>query len=156
MFSGHPNSPGIVPGIGLGREPQKIRTGPQAGFQYCGLPVRFGAGGSQTYPRKVGSSQLQDQFPAREDQLLSSRTHVLDRPSHLHREAGDIGSPPYETNSVAPKDTLAHPGVLGEDHPDSPIPSPPPAVVVKGGERSVRSTFAPRSSHGSDLYKHIK
>ena len=39
MFSGHPNSPGIVPGIGMGREPQKIRTGPQAGFQFCGLPV---------------------------------------------------------------------------------------------------------------------
>ena len=156
MFSGHPNSPGIVPGIGLGREPQKIRTGPQAAFQFCGLPVRFGAGGSQTYPRKVESSQLQGQFPAREDQLLGLRTHVLDRPSHLHREAGDIGSPPYETNSVAPKDTLAHPEVLGEDHPDSPIPSPPPAVVVKGGECFVRSTFASPSSHGSDLYRCIK
>ena len=88
--------------------------------------------------------------------MLGSRTHVLDRPPHLHGEAGDIGSPPYETNSVAPKDTLAHPRVLGEDHPDSPILSPPPAVVVKGGERSVRSTFAPPSSHSSDLYRRIK
>ena len=95
MFSGHPNSPGLVPGIGLGREPQKIGTGSQADFQFCRLPVRFGAGGSQTYPRKVGSSQLQDQFPATEDQLLGSRTHVLDRPSHRQGEAGDIGSSPW-------------------------------------------------------------
>ena len=112
MFSGHPNSPGIVPGIGVGREPQKIGTGPQAGFQLIGL------------------------LTSTEKQVTSGRLHM--RPIQW------------------PKDTLAHPGVLGEDHPNSPIPSPPPAVVVKGGERSVRSTFAPPSSRGSDLYRRIK
>ena len=124
MFSGHPNPPGVVSGVGLGREPQEIRTGARADFQFCRLPVQFGAGSGQTYPRKVGSSQLQDQFPAREDQLFGSRTHVLDRPSHRNRKAGDIGSPPYEANTVAPGEPLAHPGVLGEGHPDAQIPSP--------------------------------
>ena len=104
----------------------------------------------------MGSSELKDQFPAREDQLLGSRTHVLDRPSHCDRKAGDIRSPPYEANTVAPEEPLAHPGVLREGHPDSQIPSPPPAVVVKGGKHSVRPAFAPPSSRGSDLYRHIK
>ena len=150
MFSRHPNPPRVVSGVGLGREPQEIETGTQADFQFCRLPVRFGAGSSQAYPRKVGGSQLQDQFPAREDQLLGSTTHVLDRPSHHDRKAGDIGSPPYEAN------TVAHPGVLGKGHPDSQVPSPPPTVVVKGGRRSVRPAFAPPSSRGSNLYRHIK
>ena len=153
MSSGHPNPPGFVSGVGLGREPQKIGTGTQADFQFCRLSVRFG---SQAYPGKVGSTQLQDQFSAREDQLLGSRTHVLDRPSHRDKKAGDIGSPPYEANTMAPEEPLAHPGVLREGHPNSPIPSPPPTVVVKGGKRSVRSAFAPPSSHGSDLYRCIK
>ena len=156
MFSGHPNPPGVVSGVGLGREPQKIGTETQADFQFCRLPVQFGAGSSQAYPRKVGSSQLQDQFPAREDQLLGSRTHVLDRPSPRDRKAGDIESSPYEANTVAPEEPLAHPGVLREGHPDSKIPSPPPTVVVKGGKRSVRPAFAPPSSRGSDVYRCIK
>ena len=44
---------------------------------------------------------------------------------------------------MLPKDTLAHPGVLGESHSDSPVPSLPPAVVVKGGKHSDTPTLHP-------------
>ena len=128
----------VVSGVGLGREPQEIGAGSQADFQFCWLPVRFGSGSSQAYPGNMGGSQLQDQFPAGEDQLLGLTTHVLDRPSHRDRKVGSIRTPPHEANTVAPEDPLAHPGVLGEGHPDSQVPSPPLTVVVKGRKRTDR------------------
>ena len=44
----------------------------------------------------------------------------------------------------------------GESHPDSQVPSSPPALVVKGGKPPARPKLAPPSSHGSDLYRRIK
>ena len=39
MFPGYPNPSYLVSGIGLGSEPQEIRTGAQTDFQLCRLPV---------------------------------------------------------------------------------------------------------------------
>ena len=41
----------------------------------------------------------------------------------------------HETHPVGPEEPLAHPGIVREDHPDSQVPSSPPALVVKGGKR---------------------
>ena len=156
LFSGYPNPPSFVSGFGLGCEPQVIGTGAQTDFQFCRLPVRLSSGSSQAHPRKMGGAELQDQFSPKKDQLFSSTIHVLDKPSHSDRETGSIRTPPHEAHPMAPKDTLAHPGVLGEGHPDPQVPSSSPTVVVKGGKRSDRSTLAPPSSRGSDLYRRIK
>ena len=142
-------------GIRLGCESQEIGTGAQADFQFCGLPVRLDPRSSQAYPRKTGSSKLQNQFPSGEDQLFSKTTHVLDRPSHCNGKIGSFWTSPHETHPMAPKEPLAHPGIFG-GHTDSQVPSSPPALVVKRGKRPARPTLAPPSSCGSDLYRRIK
>ena len=128
----------------------------QTDLQFRRLPVRLSSRCSQAHPRKMGGSELQNHFSPKKDQLFSSTVHVLDRPSHSDRETGSIRMPPHEAHSMAPKDTLAHPGVLGKGHSDPQVPSSPPAVVVKGGKRSDRPTLAPPSSRSSDLYRRIK
>ena len=62
----------------LGWEPQEIGTGAQRDFQFHRLLVQLGSGSSQAHPRKMGGSELQDQFSPKEDQLFSSTIHVLD------------------------------------------------------------------------------
>ena len=140
----------------MGSEPQEIRTGAQTDFQFCRLLVRLDPRSSQTYPGKVGSSELQNQFPPTEDQLFGETTHVLDRPAHSNRKTGFVWASPHETHPMAPEEPLAQPGIVGEDHPDSQVPSSPPALVVKGGKHPSRPTLAPPSSRGSDLYRRIK
>ena len=63
---------------------------------------------------------------------------------------------PHETHPMAPEEPLAHPRIVGEDHPDSQVPSSPHALVVKGGKHPSGSILAPPASHGSDLYRRIK
>ena len=156
MFSGYPNPSGLVSGIGLGGEPQEIRTGAQKDFQFCKLPVRLDPRSSQTHPRKMGSSKLQNQFPPGVDQLFGKAIHVLDRPSHCDRKTGSVWTSPHETHPMSPEEPLTHSGIFGEGHTDSQVPSSPPALLVKGGKRPARPTLAPPSSRGSDIYRHIK
>ena len=55
--------------------------------------------------------------------MFGETTHVLDRPAHGDRKAGSIWVSAHETHPVAPEEPLAHPGIIGEDHPDSQVPS---------------------------------
>ena len=149
MFPRYPNTSSLVSGIGLGRKPQEIRAGAQTDRQFCGLPVRFDPRSSQTHPGKMGSSELQNQFPTGEVQLFGKTTLVLDRPSHCDGKTGSFWTSPHETHPMAPEEPLAHPGILGESHPHPQIPSSPP-------KRPARPKLAPPSSGSSDLYRHIK
>ena len=118
MFPRYPNPSCLVSGIGLGSEFQEIRTEAQTDFQFCRLPVRLNPRSSQTHPRKVGSSELQNQFPPAEVQLFRETAHVLDRPAHGNRKTGSVWASPHETYTMAPEEPLAHPGIVGEGHPD--------------------------------------
>ena len=156
MFSRYQNPSSLVSGIGLGREPQEIGAGAQTDLQFCGLPVRFDPRSSQTYPGKIGSSELQNQFTTGEVQWFGKTTHVLDRPSHCDGKTDSFWKSPHETHPMAPEEPLAHPGIFGESHPDPHIPSSPPALVVKRRKRPARPKLAPPSSRGPDLYRRIK
>ena len=49
-----------------------------------------------------------------------------------------------------------YPGVIGEDHPDSQVPSSSLTLVVKGRKHPAGPAPAPPSSRCSDLYRRIK
>ena len=99
----------------------------------------------------MGNSELQNQFSPIQDQLFSEATRVLDRPSHSNRETGAIRVSTHETHSVALEEPLAYPRVVGEDHPDSQVPSSSLTLVVEGRKCPAWPAPAPPSSRCSDL-----
>ena len=153
---GHPFPPHPLPGAGLDSEPPKIRVGTQTGVQFCGLPIRSVTRTGQTDSELLGVDSTESGIYSVQPDLPGQEVHVSDWPSHSNGETGASGQTSYETNSMAPQETLVGPRVTGKGDPSSEDSSPAPSVVNQGDQCLTRSTPAPIASCPSGLYRRLK
>ena len=77
-----------VPGIGVAGEHGKVRTGTEAGFQLCRLPVRPRVWSGPTHTGPVATPSGKNTETSIPTGLSGPGVHVLDRSVNSHRKAG--------------------------------------------------------------------
>ena len=105
----HPQTLVTVLGPRLASKFGKIRTGTQAGFRPCRLPVRPERGQGQTHPRPVADTKDQNQRIINRTDLSGPTTDVPHRTINSNRKAGPPRQTPYEAHTMAPQTKLEGP-----------------------------------------------
>ena len=108
----------------------KIRTGTQAGFRLCRLPVRPQVQSGPTHYGPVAESSTKNTETAIPTGLCGPGTHVLDRFIDSHRKASSSGLTSYETHTVSFEKQLEGSGITRKSDPNSQVPAPPFAMVA--------------------------
>ena len=156
MFPGHPNPSGFVPRVRLGSEPQKSELEPKQVFNFIGYQYDLVKGIVRPTPERweALNSKINSLLPRTSCSVrqLMSLIGLLT----ATKKAGFIWVSTQETHSLVPEEPLAHPKVVGEDHPYSQVPSSSLALVVKGRKCPTGPALAPPLSGCSDLYRDIK
>ena len=137
-------------------ELRQIRTGTQAGFQLCSLPVRPQV---QSGPAHTGPMAE----PSRENTETSIPTglsglgiHVFDRFINRHRKASSYGPTSYETHTVAFEKQLEGMGITTKGDPNCQVPAPPFIKVAGRRQCTHRPTITPNKTCSADIYRCIK
>ena len=95
------NTSSSVSGPSLASKFGKIRTGPQAGFRLCRLPVRPERRQGQTHPKPVADTKNKNQRLVNWTDLSSPATDVPHRAINSNRKAGRPRQTPYEAHTMA-------------------------------------------------------
>ena len=145
-----------VPEIGLAGEHGKVRTGTEASFQLCRLPVRprVRSGPTHTGPvAKPSGKNTESPIPTG---LSGPGVHVPDRSVNRHRKAGSPRPTAYETHSVASQKQLEDTGIIRKDDSTTQVPAPTLTMVANRRQCSHRPTITPNKTCSADLYRRIK
>ena len=142
--------------IRLAGEQGEVRTGPKTGFQLRRLPVRSQGGQGQTHTRTLADLNRQDTVNSVWSGVPGPAVHVPHRTSHSHRETSPPRSTSYETHTVALEKQLENTRITRKGDPCSQVAPPPPKVVARGNQCSVRSTVTPTKTCSADIYRRIK
>ena len=139
--------------IRLAGELRKIRTGTQAGFQLCRLPVLSQVRSGLSYTGPVAEPARENTEDTIPTDLSSPGVHVLDRSANSHRKTSSSRSTAYETHTVASQKQLESTRITGKGHPDFQFPPLSPTMVAGGEQCAPRSTITPNKTCSANIYR---
>ena len=135
---------------------RKIRTGTQAGFRFCRLPLRFQSWSGPTHTRSLAEPSGQSIRNIVTTGLSGPAAHVPYRPTDSNRKASSPRPVTHETHTVASQKQLEGTRVTRKGDSNSQITAPSSRVVAVGGKRPHRPTITPNKTCSANLYRRIK
>ena len=145
-----------VPGIGVAGEHGKVRTGTEASFQLCRLPVPLRVRLGPTHTGPVAKPSGKNTITSIPTGLSGPGVHVLDRSVNSHRKAGSPRPTAHEAHSVAPQKQLEDTGIPRKDDSTTQVPAPILTMVANRRQCSHRLTITPNKTCSADIYRRIK
>ena len=137
-------------------ETGEIRTGSEAGFQLCRLPVRSQVQSGLTHTGLVAEPSRENTETAIPTGLSVQTIHVLDRSVNSQRETSSLRSTSYETHTVASQKQLEGSRITGKGDPNSQVPAPQLIVVARRRQCTHRPAITPHKTCSANLYRCIK
>ena len=143
-------------GFRLASKHGEIRTGPQANFRLCRLPVRPEKGQGQTHLRSVANINNKNQRIINRTNLSGQATDVPHRAGDSHRKTGPPRVTSHEAHTVAPQKQLEGLRVTRKGNTSSQV-VPPSSKMVAGGKQCASwSTITPTKTCSASVYRCIK
>ena len=145
-----------MPRTRLASELGKIRTGTQADFRFCRLPVQPQSRSGLTHTGPLAEPSGQNIRNIVTTGLSGPAAHVPYRPADSNRKASSPRPATHETHTVASQKQLEGTRVTRKGDSNSQITAPSSTVVIVGGKRPHRPTIAPNKTCSANLYRCIK
>ena len=152
----HSRSSTVMPRTRLASKLGKIRTGTQADFRFCRLPVRPQSRLGLTHTGPLAEPSGQSIRNIVTTGLSGPAAHVPYRSADSNRKASSPRPATHETHKVASQKQLEGTRVTRKGDSNSQIIVPSSTVVAVGGKRSHRPTITPNKTCSANLYRRIK
>ena len=146
----HSGASEVMPRTRLASELGKIRTGTQADFRFCRLPVRPQSRSGPTHTGPLAEPSGQNIRNIVTTGLSGPAAHVP------YRKASSPRPATHETHTVASQKQLEGTRVTRKGDSNSQITAPSSTVVAVGGKRPHRPTITPNKTCSANLYRCIK
>ena len=146
----------VMPRTRLASKLGKIRTGIQADFRFCRLPVRPQSWSGPTHTGSLAEPSGQSIRNIVTTGLSGPPIHLPYRPTDSNRKASSPRPVTHETHTVASQKQLEGTRVTRKGDSNSQITEPSSTVVAAGGKHPHRPTITPNKTCSANLYRRIK